>query len=1260
MSAASPLQAAPATRRRWRWARRALAFLGSAVLLLVIFHRPLGHWAIRHFGGGALTKAGITGGWKTSGSLLTGITVDDLRLTGDAGSQVRLITLQHAEVDYDLGALRRTGPGTLLKRLVVQNVEAEIDLTRPRPPRPVKPPGVKSKPVLPSVVLPEVRIENLTLRIQLPNGPLLIRRFSLVVDPARPGLIEVEELDLPGTPVMHQVKGITRLTPTTLTLENVALYPDTILERLMVDLANLPADEATFALAGRQGETRVVMDGKSGNWFTGVTADLAMTVRNISQETLAFWGVPAGSATWQADQVVLKVNGPVLRPDRIAMDLSIDGGRMTLPQIGLAPVRAEAAVKDGKFTLTRLEAAAGSNTASVRGEATLPESWARIARVPGWLDVTCAAPVLTDLLPPGTEVSGAAEGKGRISFADMALTEITAEAKAAGLRIKGVPVESAASRVRLAGGVLRLEEGRVRLNEGNGLKAAGQLNLKGERDLLVNWRADAGDLSTVPAEGRPGLIWPTAGRLVSQGTASGSLAQWQAGDWKSLSGEAGVEASGLRMRDAALDRLQLRARATAGVIAVDQGVVRLDAVNTLTFNGGADLTDPVLPVQAKIVLEMPDLTKASAWSTQFRGPALLGGAVAVDWQGRGRAKPWQMDGGGRASVKGLKLAGVPELLGLKAEVVQSGSSISVTDLNLSAGPWRAGGAVHYDGWHLTIPGLQAFAKNERLVDLSGRLPWRGAGVPPDSPVSLRLKVERLDAAKLAAALGRPFPVQGRLNAAGDFGGTLEKLSGRLVAEAEGIRPADPAGFKAEPATVRLTALLKDGKLALNGTAIQRPLQPLTLAAGLPLDLPALLADPKSATALPLSAEVKLPASSLAFLPAWVPALRSVEGTAAANFTVTGTVGKPVWKGGATVTAAQASFDSSSLPTVKEVKLRVRADERRFTVDEASVMLAGGRLRVTGGAALDNVMDPALDFKLAADEVLVVRDDNLSLRANAGITCTGRWSQALVKGQVDLVRGRVFKEIEFLPLSLPDDLPPPPPPTTLGRQGAPALPAPFDRWNFDIAIKTRDPVRLMGNVARGNAVADLRFSGPGTKPDLTGTVKLEEMWLKLPFSRLNVTEGVVTFNREQPFDPQINITGESITGSRIVQVFVQGRALDPKVRLTSSPPLPEGEIASLLATGVTTSDLTSSSDEAAGRAAFVLLKQTYRKLFRKAAVNSDDDEPPRLSFDFSVFGSDPARRGISAVYELNPQWRVIGRVGETGTFRGLLHYLIRFR
>ena len=423
---------------------------------------------------------------------------------------------------------------------------------------------------------------------------------------------------------------------------------------------------------------------------------------------------------------------------------------------------------------------------------------------------------------------------------------------------------------------------------------------------------------------------------------------------------------------------------------------------------------------------------------------------------------------------------------------------------------------------------------------------------------------------------------------------------------------------------------------------------------------ALARNPAAFRDIPLSGRLRLAESSLAFVPAWVPAVSSVRGTAFLDATIAGTLSRPRWQATGTVTIPEARLAGASLPSIRDVVVRLRADEKRFTIDQASVMLAGGRLSVQGGADVTQLQDPVLDLRLGAEEVLVVRDENLSLRANAAITCRGPVSRAAVAGTIDLVRGRVFKEVEFLPLSLPNQLPPPPPPTTLARNGPPSLPPPFDAWTVDVAIRTRDPIRLMGNVARGNVVADLRLAGTGARPVLTGRATLEQMWLRLPFSRLTITEGAIVFTEDKPFDPQINVIGESITDGRVVEVAVHGRALAPKVRFTSSPPLPEGEIATLLATGVTTSDLTTRGDEAAGRAAFVVLQQAYRRMFRQSARSRDDAEPPRLSFQFSFFGNDPTRRNVSAIYELNPQWRVIGRVGEAGTFRGMLHYMIRFR
>jgi len=1254
--------AAPVPQKRWRWVRRAAGTGLLGVLGLSLFYRPIGHWSIGHFGKGALTKAGITGSWRTSGNLWSGLTVDELNLTGHDTAALQSATLRHASLEYDLWALRGGGPGTVLKRLVVQDLELTLDLSKPPVPRPpdgsAKP---KSKPQLPQVELPEIRIEHVSLRLRLPHDVLVVRDFSLVLDPAGPGLVEAALLELPGTPRLVNVRGVTHLKPSGFTLEDLVLAPDLMIESLALDLSRLAADEAGVVLKAHQGPTRLELTAQSGAWFTSTTADLQLGVSGISQETLAFWGVPSGGVAWWAGRVDLTTKGPVLRPDQLETTLAVRDGGFSVKGTEITPVSLDAGMSRGTFSLTNLSATLGKAGLEAEGQSFLPESWATIAKVPGQLDYTLKAPQLNEALPSGVEVSGKVEARGRIGFADLKLTEASAGLVGEAVNVQGIPMEKLTANARLVDGVAILDPSTVTLNARNSLTASGKLALEGARPFDLSWQADAEDLATVPAEVRAGLLWPSAGKVKSTGTASGLLTGCQAGQWDSLHGKARVEVAALRLNAAPLNKLTLDVEATRGAVAVQDLTVELDPENHLHAQGNLDLGDASRPLSGSSTFRIPDISKISAWSTSFGGPALLKGKAELDWQGHGSLHPLNMESAGSLTVQGLRLEGVPETLGLSLNLNQNGGEVRMPRMLATAGSWRAEAKANFDGWHLTIPTLTAFAQDQKLVDLSARIPLHGGGVPADSPVSLDLKVEALDAARLATALGRPFPVQGLLKADGHFDGTLGHLTGNLTAEASGVRPVQPpSGQKLDPATIRLVMRLQPDRVTVEGTATQPPLKPLTLTASAPMDPAALMADPKRAASLPLSAQVRLPASSLSFLPAWVPALRSVAGTAAADFTVSGTVSHPVWQGGATLQATEALFTSASLPTVKDLKVKIRADERRMTLEDVSVMLAGGRLHLTGGAGLENPADPVLDLKLNADEVLVVRDENLSLRANAAITCRGPVSLADVRGQVDLVRGRVFKEIEFFPLSLPNDLPPPPPSTTLGKQAAPSLPKPFDQWNFDIAIRTRDPVRLMGNVARGNAVADLKLAGRGGSPELTGKIRLEEMWLKLPFSRLNITEGAVTFTREQPFDPRIDITGESITGGRIVQVFVQGRALDPKVRLTSSPPLPEGEIATLLATGVTTTDLTSSGDEAAGRAAYVLLKQTYRKLFPNAATSSDDDEPPRLSFDFSVFGSDPARRGVSAIYELNPRWRVIGRVGETGTFRGLLHYLIRFR
>jgi len=326
------------------------------------------------------------------------------------------------------------------------------------------------------------------------------------------------------------------------------------------------------------------------------------------------------------------------------------------------------------------------------------------------------------------------------------------------------------------------------------------------------------------------------------------------------------------------------------------------------------------------------------------------------------------------------------------------------------------------------------------------------------------------------------------------------------------------------------------------------------------------------------------------------------------------------------------------------------------------MLAGGTMSARGTMDWTSTDNPQIDAVLTAKEALIVRDDAISMRADGNVVCRGTLQQATVTGKMELVRGRVFKEIEFLPLSLPDQLPPAPPPVTPVTNGPPAtLPPPFDKWNLDVAIVTREPIRMLGNVLNGGAVSNLHLRGTGGNPVLEGKVTLNDARVRLPFSRLTISRGDVIFSRDKPFEPVLDVQGDSFVNGYQVTMYAYGPALDPKIRFTSSPPLPEGEIATLLATGSTSGSLKDPQGEAANKAAFLLVSQMYRKLFRKGPRPNQHDEPPRLSFSFSPLNSSSGQgRNFTAIYEINKHLQATGSVGQRGSFRGLLYYLIRFR
>jgi autotransporter translocation and assembly factor TamB len=294
--------------------------------------------------------------------------------------------------------------------------------------------------------------------------------------------------------------------------------------------------------------------------------------------------------------------------------------------------------------------------------------------------------------------------------------------------------------------------------------------------------------------------------------------------------------------------------------------------------------------------------------------------------------------------------------------------------------------------------------------------------------------------------------------------------------------------------------------------------------------------------------------------------------------------------------------------------------------------------------------------LKAESVLLARNDTLTARADADVKITGPFAAATVTGNVAMTNSHFLKNIDLIPIGLPGR-PAPQPPSERPEFSLPS--PPFRDWKFDVAIKTKDPVLIRGNLATGGATGDLKLTGTGLHPGLQGVVQMQNVEATLPFSRLEVSRGSLTFSPDDSMNPTIDLQGTSVIRDYTVRVYVYGTLLSPEAIFTSEPPLAQEEIISLISTGATRQEL-STGNVLAGRAAMLLVQQLYRKIVKKGEPTESNTVFNRLDLDLGTVDPRTGQQQATVRFKIDDHLVLTGDVGVRGGFRGKLKYLIRFR
>ncbi len=1285
------------SKKKLGWWRRALIGAGIFCLLLVAFHRPLllksGHWLINRYARGEHLKLEF----RLEGNVFSNLTIRNLHGLSTGPGEIESIDADRIHVEYSLTGLVFHGPSQLLEEFDLRSARIVLDPSKAPAQSPAKT-KAKSKTSLPTAFPERIRLEDVTLIIRNQPHDLVVDHLNLNLDPRGAHELHIANLQLPQGQQWSGISAQTSYVRRDLVLRNLILGRD---QFRLLDIDASKIDQGRLGI-----ETEAELGGGTFSASIGLVQEksslqakrIHLVAKNIDAAALNMYaGLPPGFIHGRIERLQIDGSGLVEVPRSWSGELNAQITNFGAGGMGFDRSTFALIARDGKAELQTAEVVQGANQFQLHGFAQLPSNPDEFARGPARLEVTGEALDLGSLTGGTQEpLTGSARlnarvrvEKGRldaqvklvaakVGFRDGSVENLSgafnASKKFAGfpdkrpwfadfqstgsfqtglIRFRDYALDSFTASFETAGNQLTLKQVAAVRNQN-------QLRLHGECELPVSLDQIAKEPATVKVSLTApdlGNFWiaDSADKIAGSLQIEGQL-QWQNG---LANGQVSASSANLETRDLVFHQFDVKCSVSDNTVYLNDFTALL---NQNDFVRGAGMVKLHAPYEynGKLSVNVADLSVLTPALRSLGDDKELAGSLQINWEGNGEAKRFKNSGNLKLALNNGRY-GQLQSLQAKVDAAYSPDGLNVPIIFLSTNKMDFQAVAQTKDRTLEISKIQLDQAEANYAQGYVSIPfiWSNIGTgaspfPSDGNLTANFQSEKLDLRKVFADVGAKPPASGELNMNFEARGTLAKPDLQLNLELRDLRSQDLAGL--EPARIELKAQAKEGQLTVAGTLQQAKIEPMQLKAELPLPLARILRDRTLPDDIPVTASLRLPRSSVNFIRQFVPAIQQLDGDAALDVGVSGTVGRPVLTGSADMTINVARFEDPTFPALQSFKARLVFNRDTLRFEQFGGELAGGNFTVSGRVTLPKLTQINLDLALKGNSALLARDDSMTVRTDADVKVKGPLNSATVTGTVALTNSHFLKNLDLIPIGLPGR-PAPEPPSSRPQFSFPY--PPFRNWKFDVAIKTKDPFQIRGNLANGKAIVDLHLNGTGLHPGLKGLVRLENVEATLPFSRLEIQYGFLYFDPSESLNPKIDLHGASVIRDYTVHVYVYGRSLSPQAVFTSEPPLPQEEIISLLATGATRQELTGSSNVLAGRAAMLLFQQVYRKIFKKGQTDNTHSMFERVSVEFGQVDPRTGRQTATARVKVDKHFVLVGDIEVGGDFRGMVKYLIRF-
>jgi len=1303
-------------RRHGRFWRRVIAGLVVCVAVLVIFHRPIllaiGRKIVLQYA----AKENLRADFRVEGNPFGSVTIRNFHAFAVGPSEYESIDIDYLYLDYSLLGYARHGLPRLFNDVEARSANIVLNPSkaplRPRPPHP----HLK----LPRFFPERLRATDTTFIVRNQPYDFVVGHADLELNPRTPGELRIETLQLPSGDTWSRISGQTSYTNKNLILRDLNLSDQEQLHFLQVDASQIDANYIAVNINCTVGAGQISASAALTETKSSLDTKLHLVAQKVAAEALnKFLVIPENYLAGEIERLNLDGAGAIDAPRTWSGTLSLQMNDVHRSEINFDRGVVEISAEQGKGILRSADIVQDVNEFHFRGGIELPATIEDFGRTPTNLEISGTAPDL-ERLTAGTPVgmTGSAQFNGRIDvvnatveadlgvsaeavgFQDGIIDKLNCKLRASkrvvrgdskrpwfadlrtamnfdltGIRYRDYILDSAEGSLNSSDDVLGLDRLNVRRKQN-------ELNIRG-RYMLP---AEVGKFAAQPAQLDVTLNAPEMGDFWiadSPNRLNGPLQSQAQIQWKqeTANGQMWIAGANLRMRDLVFRQVSTQCSISNSVIYINDFSASLNDTDFVNATGMLNLRRPHR-YSGKISANVANLSTLQPLLRASGNQNDLAGAVRLEWQGSGDAQTFKnsgklnlaLDKGRYGNLQSLRsnIDASYSPTGLDVPIIFFSTSnmdfqaivrtkddileIDKIQLNQLATPQRrkagrsgavAGSALpqeraNYAYGYISIPFIWR------------NLGTRAAVIPSSGKVVATFQSENLDLKRVFDDLGIKAMTSGIMNARVDAGGTVADLNARLDLQVRDLR--NELWPKMGPATFELSAQAAQDRLTFSGKLQQARIQPAEITGSMPLDIPKIARARKLPDDTPITAKAHIPRTSVNFVRQFVPELEQLDGELGMDVDVNGTIGHPILSGAGDMTINVARFTNATIPAVRGFGARLTFRDNALTLDRFGGDIAGGPFTMSGRVTFPKLIEPTLDLQFRAQSVLVARNDSLTARADAYVKITGPFAAATVTGNVAMTNSRFLKNIDLIPIGLPGR-PAPQPPSERPEFSLPT--PPLRDWKFDVVIKTKDPVLIRGNLATGEATGDLKLTGTGLHPQLQGVVQLQDVDATLPFSRLEVSRGFLTFTPDDSMNPRIDLHGSSVIRDYTVRVYVYGTLLSPEAIFTSEPPLAQEEIISLIATGATRREL-STGNVLAGRAAMLLVQQLYRKIVKKGEPTESNTVFNRLDLDLGTVDPRTGQQQATVRFKIDNHLVLTGDVGVHGDFRGKLKYLIRFR